>query len=493
MITIPLDTSRIDDYRKFLRIKSLPVYSFVGSTAYVPDEYASRIGLDQIATADANYSALPGLFDYQSIIAGMAIRKRKFAVFADCGLGKTLILLEYAKHVRERTNKKILIVSPLMVIRQTLAECAKFYGDTLRIEQVRPANLNRWMECGESQIGITNYESMNDAAYSENLGAMILDESSMLKSHYGSWAGKCIELGRGLDWKLCLTGTPAPNDRIEYANHAVFLDRFPNVNSFLATFFVNRGQTDNRWELKPHALNPFYQSLADWSIFLVNPTTYGWKGSGKTIPPINVEIHHVGLTPAQRDAVQKRMGSLFAVKSGGIVNRSAMSQISKGRNGDEKIDTLKPPFIADLVRSWPDEQSLIWCWYNHEQDTIREVLPEAGSISGDTSDDVRIREIESFQAGSLRSLISKPRILGFGLNLQCATRQVFSGLVDSYEAYYQAVKRSNRYGATRPLNVHIPITELEAPMVESVLRKCKEVQRDSEEQERIFRDAFIKQ
>ena len=493
MISIPLDTNNIADYRKFLAIKSLPVYSFVGSTAYVPDEYAARIGMAKATTANTDYMPLGGLFDYQRIITDLAIRKRKFAVFADCGLGKTLILLEYAKHVRDRTNKKILIVSPLMVIRQTLSECAKFYGDGLKIEQVRSAKLNQWMESGESQIGITNYEAMNDAAYSENLGALILDESSMLKSHYGSWSGKCIEMGRGLDWKLCLTGTPAPNDRIEYANHAVFLDRFPNVNSFLATFFVNRGQTDNRWELKPHALNPFYKSLADWSIFLVNPETYGWKGSGATIPPIHVEIHHVGLTMAQRDAVQKRMGSLFAVKSGGIVNRTAMSQISKGRSGDETIATLKPAFIADLIHSWPDEQSLIWCWYNHEQDSICKVLPEAGSISGDTDEDERIAEIKSFQTGTLRSLISKPRILGFGLNLQCATRQVFSGLVDSYEAYYQAVKRSNRYGSTRSLNVHIPITELEAPMVENVLRKCKEVQRDSEEQEHIFRDAFIRQ
>ena len=140
----------------------------------------------------------------------------------------------------------------------------------------------------------------------------------------------------------------------------------------------------------------------------------------------------------------------------------------------------------------PDEQTIVWCWYNAEQESIRAALPDAASIDGDTPEEKRCEIIADFQAGKIRTLISKPKILGFGLNLQCCTRQVFSGLVDSYEAYYQAVKRSNRYGSTKPLNVHIPATDIEMPMIDSVLRKCHMVSEDSNNQEKIFREAFIK-
>jgi hypothetical protein len=137
--------------------------------------------------------------------------------------------------------------------------------------------LASWTQTTNGEIGITNYDALDEDVDTGSLGALILDESSMLKSHYGKWGQDCIRIGRGLDWKLCLTGTPAPNDRIEYANHAVFLDHYPTVNSFLARFFVNRGKTDERWELKPHALRPFYEALSHWCIFVSNPAVYGWK------------------------------------------------------------------------------------------------------------------------------------------------------------------------------------------------------------------------
>jgi superfamily II DNA or RNA helicase len=192
----------------------------------------------------------PWLFDYQRDIATTAIRKRKFAVFADCGLGKTPIFLEYVRHVNAVLPKgrAILMVCPLMVVRQTIAEAKRFYGDELAIEQVVAKDLPAWTQKG-GRIGITNYEAITDDVEQGRIGALILDESSMLKSHYGKWGTRLIELGRGLEWKLAGTGTPAPNDRIEYANHAVLLDQFPTVNSFLARFFVNRGQTNERWEL----------------------------------------------------------------------------------------------------------------------------------------------------------------------------------------------------------------------------------------------------
>jgi superfamily II DNA or RNA helicase len=486
---ILLDTGSMGDYRKFLKIKSLPTFRFVGKTAIFPDKYAGEITGETVTTSDTEYEPKPFLFDYQSAIAKMAIENRKFAVFADCGLGKTLIFAEFARHVDSciEEGKAILIVSPLMVIQQTLDEIARWYGGELQVEQVRAKDLADWTQSG-SRIGITNFEALGAHVGQGRLGCVIVDESSMLKSHYGKWGQEILRLGRGLDWKLAGTGTPAPNDRIEYANHAVFLDAAPNVNAFLAKYFVNRGERKERWVLKPHAIGPFYRGLSAWSIFLTNPATYGWKDHSEDIPPIHAHIENVPMTADQTTAIQQHTGQLLATHAGGIGTRSMLGQISKGKYKGEDIETRKPAYIRELVESWPKEQTIIWCLYNAEQKRIAQEFPDAANITGDTPMDVRVGLISRFKAGEIRVLITKPKILGFGLNLQCATRQVFSGLQDSYEQYYQAVKRSNRVGSTRPLNVHIPVTDAEYPMVETVLEKASRVQVDSEEQERVFNE-----
>ncbi len=487
---ILLDQNSVADYHKFLAIKSLPKYRFAGRLAEFPDEYAATITGKAAPLAAHNViRMIPSLFDYQRDISRLAIIKRKFAVFADCGLGKTLIMLEFARHALDAIGpaQGVLIVSPLMVIPQTIAESATFYpGMTIR--QLRSDELHAWLNGGHHEIAIVNYDALHDDITAKTLGALILDESSMLKSHYGKWGQTCIRLGRGLNWKLALTGTPAPNDRIEYANHAVFLDAFPTVNSFLARFFVNRGQTDNRWELKPHALAPFYRALSHWCIFLTNPATYGWKDNCATIPPIHTHIHEVSMTAMQQDLVHEKTGTLFADKAGGITSRSVLSQIGKGSYRGNDVDTLKPAFIRALVDSWPEESTLVWCHFNREQEILSAIMPTAANISGDTAIEKRLELVGDFKARRRNTLISKGRILGFGLNLQVATRQIFSGLQDSYEEFYQCVKRSNRVGSTRPLNVHIPVTAVERPMVDTVLRKAKRVQQDTEEQEKCFKE-----
>jgi hypothetical protein len=411
-------------------------------------------------------------------------------VFADCGLGKTLIYLEFAQAAMQpltHQHRGCLLVSPLMVIRQTMQEAARWYPG-LQIEEVHAKDLHQWLLTCEGKIGITNYEAIRPDLEQGQLGCLILDESSMLKSHYGKWGTKLIELGRGLDWKMAGTGTPAPNDRIEYANHAVFLDHFPTVNSFLATYFVNRGQTQERWVLKDHALRAFYQALSHWCIFLANPATYGWRDHSTDIPPIHVHIHEVPTTQEQRTALHRETGQLFAANMGGIATRGKLGQIAKGNLKGQAIATEKPAYIRNLVESFNGESVLVWCIYNDEQRRMEQQFPEAASISGETPHDERLRMIDDFKAKRTKVLISKPKILGFGLNLQVATRQVFSGLQDSYESYYQAVKRSNRVGSTRPLNVHIPVTDLEEPMVQNVLRKAHMIQRDTEEQEKLFKE-----
>lgn len=485
---INMDPNNTDSYRAFLRVKQLPQYTITGRQAWFPDEYASHVGLIQKEESCDELRLSPHLFDYQRDISRLAIKKRKFAIFADCGLGKTHMLLEFARHAANAlrdTGRSALIVSPLMVVKQTVSEAEKWYPD-VPIEVVKASGLQQWLDHG-GKVGITNYDALDDDLTQGRLGALILDESSMLKSHYGKWGQKCLELGAGLQWKLCCTGTPAPNDRIEYANHAVFLDHFPTVNSFLARFFVNRGQTDNRWELKPHALEPFYRALSHWALFLTNPATYGWQDNCGTLPPIRVHVDHVELTSEQSALVRKLSGKIVVTSLGGITSRSVMGQIAKGNHKGESIPTLKYEAIRKIYDTDPSRSTIVWCHFNDEQDRCAELFPDAANIDGSTPHEKREQLIDDFKSGRRKVLISKPRILGFGLNLQVATRQIFSGLQDSYEEYYQAVKRSNRIGSTQPLDVHIPVTEIERPMIETVLRKAKMVESDTQEQERIFR------
>jgi hypothetical protein len=400
----------------------------------------------------------------------------------------TFIDGEFARHCDKvlPAGKCVLIIAPLMVVPQMIEEFGWFYKGKLTVKHVKAADLSEWLLNGTDRIGITNYDALKDETPQGRLGAMILSESSMLKSQYGKHGQQVIRLGKGLDWKLAETGTPAPNDRIEYANHAVFLDQVPTINAFLAKYFINRGQTDNRWELKPHALKPFYKSLSHWSIFMTNPATYGWKDNAGTLPPIHIHYHDVPLTSAQIEVVQTATGTLAGTDPGGICGRSVLSQIAKGNYRGSAIDTNKPEFIRKLVNSWPDESTIIWCLYNAEQETMRRAFPDAISIDGSTSYEKRLEGIREFKTGERKILISKPEVLGFGLNLQICTRQVFSGLQDSYEEFYQAIKRSNRVGSTKPLNVHIPMTPIERPMIQTVIAKAKRVTQDAIEQEELF-------
>jgi superfamily II DNA or RNA helicase len=492
--TVLLDPSNVNDYRLFCKIKRLPAWKIEGRVASFPAEYAAKLNIETVAADDLTMRTdlHPQLFDYQRDLARMAIDKRKFAVFADCGLGKSMILLSYAREVAARISphRRVLIITPPMVVRQLASEAKRFFGETdLPTEIVTASTLQGWLDTPGNAIGITNYEALKKTTEPGRLGALVLDESSILKSHYGNYASILLRLGKGLDWKLCATGTPAPNDRIEYANHAVFLDRFPTINSFLAKYFVNRGQTEARWELKPHALRPFYRSLSDWCIFLTDPSVYGWRDNCGTLPPIRTHIEHVELTQDQRDWVNTHLRSLVATRAGGITSRGAYGQVAKGHWKGQRFETNKPQWIRDKIATWSGtESTLVWCLYDDEQSGLAEIIPDSESLSGATSVERRVDAVERFKSGEARTLISKPRILGFGLNLQVATRQVFSGLQDSYEAFYQCVKRSNRVGSTKPLDVHIPVTELEEPMVENVLRKAHRVEADTKEQELLFRE-----
>ena len=210
MRAVGFDTGSVADYRKFLRLRTLPTYQWRGTTAFVPDEYAGLLDCGDAASVSVTANPIDGLFDYQRDIVSLAVRKQKFAVFADCGLGKTLIILEFARHAHEANGDgNVLIVSPLMVVSQTVEEALRWYGDAMEIDVVTAAELGEWLESGGNRIGITNYEAIRDGLPHGRLKGLVLDESSMLKSHYGKWGKRLIRMGRGVPFKLCATGTPA--------------------------------------------------------------------------------------------------------------------------------------------------------------------------------------------------------------------------------------------------------------------------------------------
>ena len=483
-----LDTRKMEDYATYLKIKRLPRYRFQGHVAIFPDEYAHMLGITTDEPDESGYVPEDFLFDYQGGVCKIAIRKRKFAGFIACGVGKSNCILSIARYVAAQRRKgKVLIVCPLMVCPQTISEAQRFWGK-YPIEQIAARDLQKWLTASGGAIGITNYEAIREGLRPGKLAGLILDESSLLKNASGTTAMRLIDIGKELDWKFCFTGTPAPNDRIEYASHSVFLDRFPTVNSFLAKYFVNRGETHERWVMKPHAIRPFYRQLSDWCIFLENPATYGWKDNTDNIPPIVVHQHPVPLTAEQRSAVSSVTKCLLGIP-GGIASRSKLSQLAKGRHGGKDMHSNKIDYIRDIIAAWSaTESTIVWCRFNNEQDRIAAALPGCGSISGATKDADRQRIIADFQAGRIRTLVSKPDVLGFGLNLQVATRHVFNGLWDSSEEYHQCVKRSNRIGSTKPLNVHIPVTDIEYAMVSNTLRKLRRMEEDTREQERLFRE-----
>lgn len=490
MVQKVLNLSSVDDYRLFIKAKSIPQFRCRGCEITVPDEYAHLLGeTGKTVKTVAEYVPIAGLFDYQAAIARLSIRKKKFGVFMACGRGKDLTMKETARHVASvlPPDKKILIMEPLNCVEQSLEETRKWYGDKLPFERVKSGNLNDWLLGSGGRLGICNYEGLNEDTEQGKLGALFANEGSVFKSS-GVWATTMIRIGTGLEWKFIYTGTPAPNDRIEYGNHAVFLDQFPTLNSFYARYFVNKGQTQERWVMKPHAVGSFYREISHWCILLNNPAIYGFKDNCDPLPPINVHIHEIDLTGAQREAVYAITGKLFMDEPGGITTRSKLSQIGKGNYQGKKIDAAKPMYIQNLVNSWRDKEStIIWCKFDAEQDDLERMFPGAASIRGSTKYDDRVRMIREFQRGENRIIISKAECMGWGLNLQIATRQVFSACDDSFEKFHQCLARSSRIGAKYPLNAHIPVSEIERPQMENVLRKAKRINEDMIEQENEFK------
>lgn len=378
----------------------------------------------------------PMLHDWQAEVVTWAVRRGRAAIFADCGLGKTFMQLEWARLVAEST----LILAPLSVARQTVREAKKLDIDA------------RYVRSGDDVDGpgiwITNYE-MADEFDPADFGAVVLDESSILKNVDGKTRQRLTSRLAHVPYRLACTATPAPNDVSELCNHAEFLGVMPRAE-MLAAFFVH---DEIGWRPKGHAVGPMYEWMATWSVAMRRPSDVGYDDTGYVLPPltINAQVCDIEVTPE---------GQLFATDLGGIGGRAQVRRSTLDARCERAADLASGP-----------GQWIVWCGLNDEANKVTALIDGAVNVEGSWSPDDKAEALEAFQDGAIRVLVTKPAIAGFGMNFQGCHQMVFVGLSDSYEAYYQAIRRCYRFGQTEPVDVHVVVSTLEQQIVENVRRK----------------------
>ena len=377
------------------------------------------------------------LYDFQKDIVRWALKKGKACIFADCGLGKTPMQLSWAYQVSKHTGGKVLILAPLAVADQTLREAKKFGYEAKVVES---------QEDCITGINITNYEKLSRFVANEFIG-IVLDESSILKSYTGKVRTDIINNFHGVPYKLACTATPAPNDYMEIGNHAEFCGVMTR-SEMLSMFFVHDGGETSKWRLKGHAVDVFWQWLATFSVFVDNPKNIGYQIEGYDLPELR--IHEICV-----DADEPVKETLT---------------LTERRDARRDSLELRCKRAAELVNE-SDEQWLVWCDLNAEGDRLEELIGDSVNVEGSDTNQYKSENMLAFSDAKLKCLISKPKIAGFGMNWQNCHNMIFTGLSDSYEAYYQAVRRCWRFGQEHPVDVYIVISAREGCVRENIERK----------------------
>lgn len=385
-----------------------------------------------------------GLMPHQADLTAWALRRGRAAIFADTGLGKTRMQLAWADRVHAETGCDVLILAPLAVAAQTVAE-----GEAIGV----PVTLCREASDLSRGVNITNYDRLHKFDPSQ-FGAVVLDESSCIKHHDTKTLARLLEAFADTRFKLCATATPAPNDWTELGTHAEFLGVCTRAE-MLAEYFVHDGGETQVWRLKGHAREQFWHWVSGWGAMVRKPSDLGHDDSAYRLPPLTVSEHVVASQPQSG-------GMLFAMEA------QTLSERRDARRGS--IDA-RVSECAAIVNAESGEPWIIWCDLNAEADALCAAIPDAVEIRGPDDADVKEQRLADFAAGRIRVLISKPSICGWGLNWQHCARVAFVGVTDSFEAYYQAVRRCWRFGQTREVQVHIFASELEGSVVANLRRK----------------------
>lgn len=407
------------------------------------DDFVAKKRRSEVATGHQPGDLNEYLFDFQHAIVSWAVRRGRAAIFADTGLGKTLMQLSWADEVANHTGGKVLILAPLAVSEQTIEQGQTFGIDVYRVPHGgTPTGPGIW---------ITNYERMDTIDF-ESLSGVVLDESSILKSHDGKTRTALIESCQGVPYRLSCTATPSPNDFMELGNQCEFLGVMTRTE-MLATYFVNDTGDTGTWRLKGWGASKFWEWMGSWAVVLRNPSDLGFDGS-KYILPAPQYHEHVVETEV--------FGDLFA--------KPAMTMTERRKAQRDSIEA-RCKALADVVNADDSEPWLIWCHLNDEAELLKNLIPGSVNVQGSDKPEKKSAAMLDFSHGNLRVLISKPSICGFGMNWQHAARMAFVGLNDSFEQFYQAVRRCYRFGQTRNVQVHIFTAENEGQILANIKRK----------------------
>lgn len=398
----------------------------------------------------------PLLFDWQNIIVRWALKKGKACIFADCGLGKTAMQLHWAQMVSRETKKPTLIIAPLAVAKQTQREGEKFGIEVF---------LSRTGKLSDG-VNVTNYE-MIEHFDPNNIGGVVLDESSILKNYSGKTRKMLDDYFKNTPYKLCCTATPAPNDYMELGSHAEFLGVMSN-SEMLATFFCHDGGNTSKWRLKGHAETKFFEWIASWACCMTSPSDLGFNSDGYILPPLNIEEIIVESGSLENDS-----GQMMLLPD---VSMSLNDRRTARRNSLEK----RAAAAANIANA-SDEQFLVWCDLNDESKLLSRLVDGAVEVTGSMSNEEKENAMLGFTSGRYRCLVSKPSIAGWGMNWQQCHNVIFVGLSDSFEAFYQAVRRCYRFGQTRPVNVQIVISDAEGCVRDNIERKRSDADRMTRE------------
>ena len=407
---------------------------FLQNKAVVDIATGHEVSLDQIN---------PNLFDFQKVIVRFAIVRGRAAIFADTGLGKTAMQTSWADEVVKHTGGPVLILAPLSVAHQTVREAAKF-GIEVAYHRSQPDN--------PVGIIITNYEMMDQFDMSAFAG-IVLDESSILKSHDGKTRTAILEATKNIPYRLSCTATPSPNDFMELGNQAEFVGVMSR-EEMLAMFFTHDGGDTSKWVLKGHGEIKFWEWLSTWAVVIRKPSDLGFDDGAYDLPPLVIHEHIIETKKAAE-------GQLFYMPAMGLNEQRA----AKRESMEERVSA-----VAELANN-SNEPWLVWCHLNAESDSLGRLIPDAVTVSGSDSIEHKESAMDGFTDGDNRVLVSKASLCGFGMNWQHCNNMAFAGLDNSFEAMYQAIRRCYRFGQTKPVNVHIFLSQAELPILENIKRK----------------------
>lgn len=411
-------------------------------------KYAEFLKTKELKTIDAGFDVpeewlSDKLFPYQRDIVRWALKKGKAAILTGCGTGKTFMLLEWAYCVHRQTGGKVLIVSPLSIVSQTAREANKF--------KICDVTVCRTQKDVRDGLNITNYEMVEHFKTSEFI-AVVLDESSILKSFTSKTTSDFTDKFYHTPYKLLCTATIAPNDYTEIGTSCEFLGIMSRTE-MLATYFVHDGGKTSDWRLKKAGVSKFWEWFATWAIYFNSPKDLGYEDGEYELPPLNIKTI---LTKSKIEDYQMFVKVAETLQERREARRESM---------EDRTDKA-----YELTQTDPS-QWLLWVDYNDESEVLRKKIPGCVEIKGSDEPETKAQASIDFANGSIRCLVSKPSIFGFGSNFQSCHNEIFCGLSDSYERFYQAVRRCWRFGQSEPVNVYIIISEKEVSILENIKRK----------------------